>query len=280
MEFDEGYLYDRDTILNNLKRLNFRDREYLRRTIGGLAQDAAPITEPVTYTVGVGQDFELFHDAMLWATRQTTLDKGVITLSLSDGIHYVGGPDMFNQHSWAYYKIDHQIIVRGSAKENCTITMPPDDDGDMYPTVFMTSGGYFILRDITVDTALGGYPYAGNVSVAYSSNCYTKVERCVFKNTDMGFYTGYGGTGVVKDSILDNCAMGVETAGTNTSIHVRDTTIQNCAVGVNNSGAGSMIKLQNVTFINNTSDTSMPVNEIQYNGGYITNSTGALSFKA
>ena len=253
------------------------------------------ISTPVNKTVGVGKDFELFHDAMAWACSRQTINGAKITLTLDAGTHFVGTPDQFNFDVWTFYEVESRIAIKGATglKTDVIITLPPDDDGNNWPYMFdISPAGDLTLEDITIEGDAGGYPYPDN----YANFAVSGGRLSFFSSTVKGGWAGievytngyayiYTKAGV-GGTLIEGTDYGIYNVMGKILInsHTTDTTIQNCAVGIG-SVQGAMTQLSAysggaLALSGNTADYDHPVNEIQYDGSYITNNTAALSFKA
>lgn len=234
----------------------------------------------IVKTVGVGKDFESFHKAMTWACQQVTLNHGQIKLVLDAGTHYVGEPEDFNEDTWCFYTIANNIFIEGAGKATTFITLPSTDDGNNYPGIFWIGGGRFRIQGVTIDGTYGGYPYAKGVDAGFVYRADCAIISCNFSDLDAAFV---GGQITYNDScVIDDCALGVFISGNGIDITLNATTISNCdeAIGYFNSGRNGHISTKNTIFTTNTSDYPFTLNEIQYDGSFISNAAAALTLKA
>lgn len=245
-----------------------------------------PITDSYTAEVGVGKDFELFHDAMVWVMKQATTGNATITLILDDQTHYIGEPsDFLTWYFWTYYTVQSAVLIK-SASGNpalCKITMPATNDWDMWPGIFTaTGGGFLTLEKITIDPALGGYPYPNHVAAVVASNATARLSTAIVENAGSGAQAYNGGYFGIYNSTINACETGislnsgskcVDTSGSKVS------TISGNILGISCTN-GSVVTLNDsTTFSGNTTDTNIPINQIQYDGACIADTTAALSFK-
>lgn len=244
------------------------------------------ITSTVTKTVGAGKDFETLLAAMTWATAQITSHAGLIVLSLDDGIHEVGEPSDFNTTYWAYHVVANTLTIESASgvTANCSITLPSTDDGDQYPTLFTSvHKGSLLLKEVTIDPSLNGYPYSTSVGPVSINDGRLILSKSVIKNADYAVYAwGYGKV-EYQNTLIESCDVALS-AGLHSTIAViwggsPSAEIKNCTTGVSVTES-SVANVSNLTFTTNTADTSIPLNEIQYDGSYITNEQAALTLKA
>lgn len=238
-----------------------------------------------TKTVGIGKDFELLHDALRWAEGLTLGISGRLLFVLDDGVHTITRIGEVDANTNAYYNFSRSHITLRSASGShtaCILSIKSDSDIADYSPVIYIEGGVFSLEQISADLTSDGYVGGNLPSLVFASALgYTYING--------GTYTGwYSVTSMYHGSFLsaqsatiDNCNAAfiatnsrVET-GTGLSI-------------INSTGTGAISVVDGgitlmkapVTFSSNVSDTNIPLNEIQYNGSYISDNTAALSFKA
>jgi len=254
-----------------------------------------PITTLVTKTVAADgdpsgvNDFDDFHSAMKWVEKQTTTGSGTITLELNDGTHEVGEPDTLGTGLWgAYYTVSCLVTIISASSDPalCTITMPATDDGGgVWPVMFASGRGAVLsLAAITIDPSVNSYPYPEKVTVvtATQSSSVTLQDGAIVQNASRAVYMWDSASVLLMSCLIDSCARGVWAdlsskivtlpfAGTNTISNCTDTAI----TAVHSSTA----HIAGITFTGNASDTHSPINEIQYDGSYISDGAAALSFK-
>ena len=241
------------------------------------------ITETVTKTVGAGKDFETLHEALKWLETIRTIGPGYVYLSLDDGTHTLGGSGTFNEDEWSYYVLKGiQAGIGGASgdKTKVTITLDAYDDGDNWPSMFALYSCHMFIQDVTIDTALGGYPYAGNVDIimAYTQSS-VQCSRADLKNGLESVIPYSGSIANYYQCVVDNFDSGLYTWGGR--VKATQTTISNCDTALYvSTKEPSIITMDNCTLTANTADSNVPLHEIQYSGSYITNLTSALSFKA
>ncbi len=241
---------------------------------------AKVISSSSTKTVGIGKDFETLHLALRWLETVTCVGRGYVYLVLDDGIHLIGGENELDEAEWAYYTFSFAKIGIKSAsgnKDNCIISQDPYDDGDNWASLFSAYGSYVWFDKVTFDTSAGGYPYPNSTVLIWGylgTTIYS--SRCVFKNMNTVLYS----TSIVTEyySTFSDCGTAIETAKGKAD----GTNISQCAIGIKTDTGyqPSHIKLKDVVFDNNTSDTNIPLNEIQYDGSYITDDINPLTLKA
>lgn len=246
-------------------------------------EECYPITTTVTKTVGAGKDFETFHEAMVWACNTTIAGAGNIDLLLDDGTHVIP-MDALDEYWWAFYTFrNNNIGITGAShnKANCIITLEGVDDGDREPGIFQLLGtAHLWLAYITLDVGAGGYPYPESVGVAWCSEA-SKVS-IVHADIVCGspIWVGDIAIALVGSSILTGSQIGLETILGGT-IHISGPTeLKNFATGIKATLGGRVRQSAGVvTFTNCITDTNIPLNQIQYDGSYISNGAAALSFK-
>lgn len=239
------------------------------------------ITESTTKTVGEGKDFETLHLAFRWI-ENITQPGGFVILSIDDGVHVLGGEGEFDEDWWTYYAFNEKHLYIESAsgnKDNCIITLNSYDDDDNYPAIIQSQYCDIYFKNVTIDIAAAGYPYPINVDFGYFTMTTMQLIDVDFKNC-AGIYTQNQSYILGMRLTIDGCDKGIW--NTNSTFDLRSgITIQNCNEGIYVYRSGKCIADSgNITFTNNTADTNIPLNEIQYDGSYISDGTGALSFKA
>jgi len=243
---------------------------------------SVPVTEHITVTVGT--DFDTFAEAMTWAVNIPTEGSGIIDISLPAGTHLMPEPSAFDDWEWAYFKVTNNLLITGAAEATTFITMPDTDDGDNWPAMFSVVGGFLRMSEVTVDPSLGSYPYPENVAPGYGvRGGKIQCESCTFSSGNGAPYGGDAGYVFMYQCVIGDNATGLDVYGAG-SMLLQSCTIQNCTTaGIaipTGKGNGPQVNLHTVTFTNNTADTNVPINQIQYNGGRIANGEAALSFKA
>jgi hypothetical protein len=254
-------------------------------------EECYPITTKVTKTVGAGKDFETFHEAMLWATRVPTTGHGAINLRLDDGVH-VGKYADFDPFHYSFYNVKNWLVIESASgnRANCTITMEGATPSGMWLYFFGVSrGGHLTLYQVTLDISLDGKVGAmsEDIAVYADSNARFRAYDCVMK----AYRPVYIDVNSYGD--ISTCTL---TAGTATSgfavgafegsvVKVDALTILGGYQGLRCDTAARMFYggaggAGQVTFAGITNaNTSIPLNQIQYDGRYISTAVAALSFK-
>ena len=241
----------------------------------GDVEDITPITESVTKTVAADgdpagvMDFDTFHEAMLWVCASVAAG-GKIKLELEDGIHYTGGAS-----AWGISKLysmtgnDVTIASASGNRDDCTITVPADTPTGYIGLFSIKNGGSLYVSDITTDLTLGG---AADVSELGTFNAQyigtLDLYNVNMKNAGYApiecFYKSYV---FANSCTIDGAAYGVQVQGDG-YFYLYQCTISNA------SGQGVWISrayghVNSPTMTDNAEDYSIPLNEIQTDGSYI-----------
>lgn len=225
------------------------------------------ITEDTTKTVGAGKDFGTLVEAMAWVNTQTTKYPAKITLTLDDGTHeaadgvtlYITGVNLV-------------ITSAGGVAANCTINAFAAITGTR---MFTQNDGICEFLNITIDGATGGASNTGLYCKGGTMNVNSSTITNFMNGIDMA-----GRTAVVNlgQSILIDNGTGISVAsGAYSEAFFQ--TFESNTTGIVVSGGG-IVSYQISTFTTNTADVSIPINEIQYSGSYVTDNAAALAFKA
>lgn len=301
-----GNAEDSNIPLNEIQH----DGTYIDDGSGTVLKHKDNITEDTTFTVGSGKDFTTIDDALRYLVDTAEISPTVeVTLSVDDGTHELIFPD---GESYAYNLAGINIIIESASgtKSACVLTLPATFSGAGF--VFFIERGSLNLNDITFDGTLNGAT-ATLVWFLYYIKSTGSVGNVDIKNCREGLtaqnqsYVVVGG-GAGANNIFTNCSNNAIISTHNSMVLLENpVTIDACAYGlvsrfdstIQQSSAGNLTITNNttvalyakdsakvvtgsatVTLTGNTSDYYIPVNEIQYDGSYITNSASALSFKA
>ncbi len=239
------------------------------------------ITSTVVVTVGVDKDFTSLHEAIKSIEAHTFVGQGRVKLILDDGIHVLGGEGTFNEDSWSYYEFKFTNITIESASGNrtaCTITLDAYNDGDMYPTIFTVYNSWIIFNDVTFNPGYNGYSHYFHVTIA---DCYTGSSFVI----DNGFFVNFmniafwlNSSGRFNDSTFNSAGYAaIYNLGGKVDVDV--CSFVSCTTALHCAGS-SIINGTDMTFTNNTQNSNIPFNELQYDASFISDNTGPLSFKA
>ncbi len=239
------------------------------------------ISDTVTKTVGIDKDFSSLHEAIKWVESHAFIGQGRVILRLDDGIHILGGEGTFNEKSWSYYEFKFANMVIESVSGNrtaCTITLDAFNDGDMYPTIFTVYNSWITFNDVTFNPAFNGYPHYFHVTIA---DCYTGSAFVI----DNGFFVNFlnvafwlNSSGKFDDSTFNSAAYAA-IYNLGGKIDINTCSFVSCSTALHCNGS-SLINGTSMTFTNNTQNSNIPFNEMQYDASFITDNTGPLSFKA
>ena len=232
------------------------------------------IRTSITKTVGVGKDFPDINSAAEWihTIKQTA---GHITILLDDGVHIFTDTPIISFEQVRFMSfLNKQVSIKSSSgiPANCSISAS-GTLGGFFGGMFSATNSVVSIDNVTFDVTLGGLLSTQPLSAIVGTNSSIQMINCI-TNGGMGV-AAIGGSINVIDSVFDGCLIAVST---DTNASVVDTTISNSLMnGVTSNRA--RVVLDNVTFTANTADTNIPLNEIQYDGSYISTNDTALSFK-
>ena len=272
------------------------------------------ITTPVMKTVASATsadpsafDFSTLHDALRWVEKKQIFNAGTIALGLDDGMHYLGrqGPGEIDAASGSYYNFSNTNIalLSMSMSGNCVLTMDPYDDGDAGPKIISAFNSILQFVGLVINEDAGGYLYP--LQVAFVT-CY-KTTVSVSMAMINGFYEAFsldagsqlkasqltienidGAIRARNRSSIAATGMTIDGASSliygpilvdNSDIYISSGEIKNSLYGVYTQQGGKAV-LESVTLTNNTNDANIPLNEIQYNGAYVSTANAPLTLKA
>lgn len=241
-----------------------------------------PLTSNASVTVGT--DFDTFAEAMAWAIKMPTIAGATIIINLPAGTHLMPEPSELNTWDWTYFAVSNRLQIKGASMATTIITMPDTDDGDNYPSLFaISTGGFVYLTEVTIDPAAGSYPYPENIDCGWPYAAgRVFLYNVTIQNCASAFSASDLGSVAYTACVIDSQVKGLNIYGSGITT-MAGSTISNCTTGITiQSGVNlmSIVSLKNQTFTSNTTDTSVPINEIQYNGGYISDGSAAMTLKA
>lgn len=228
-------------------------------------------------------NFSTFHEAMKWVEKQSVSGLGYIELVLEDGIHEAGVPNVTNTMGYAIGNIKLSIVSASYDEDQCIISLPSGTDvGHNIPVIFVVgNGGNLKLDALTID------PKAQDTDNVNADNM-TAITvytggiadiACDIKNCDTGVFLASVAKAKIISSNISLCQDAIRCAYASEAT-ISSSDIFDCTTGIQFTDTTNKVMLTSVTFTTNTTDTSIPLNEIQYLGGYISDGTAALSFKA
>ena len=248
-------------------------------------EECYPIATAVTKTVGAGKDFELFHDAMMWVQSVPILGGGWVQLVLDNGIHVCEyDPLTFNPLMYSLYSVSGYVDIRAAneSKANCKITLAPDVPADLWPFVFSAvSGGNLQFLDVTLDAALGGCA-VGMTEITMLD--IDSQSRAYLYRSDVLAAAPLSVRGNAE--LTSSCVITAGASGTAVScwsggiVRLGNNNIVAGLVGLKAETSGRIVSGSGISFgVGVITPRNIPVNQIQYDGSYISNSAAALSFK-
>ncbi len=217
-------------------------------------------------------DFANLYEAISWIK---SISSGIVTLDLDDGIHYI------NKDEDIAYIINMNLIIKSisGVSANCIITIS-DFNRDISGFVYLLEirNSYCRLKSITVDGTAGGFiaPYLRVVFVDTTS---------VFSSWTTTIKNGYqinlNSNSYFSITTIDNITTGVQVSSPCFVDFGWGSVIQNCTeVGLDIRKTTARINIgfngDPTVFINNGQDTYVIINEVQLNGGYISDDTKPL----
>lgn len=240
-----------------------------------------PVSTEITKTVGVGKDFELFHDAMVWATSRYTVGAGQIILELAEATHEVGVN--------AEYLINCNLYIKSAAfdgKWTTKLTLPSTDGGNASPTTFTVgSGGDFKMRDIDFSVTLNSYPHAASVRAVHVVNggrCHLHSSNISYCKTAIEVDRGHVlSSGVGSDEEISYCTNGFIVNGMESTLLIEGGSSYLSIGAVTNElivTKGGRVMQADDGYSMLTAN--IPMNEIQYDGSYYMFAYQANTLKA
>lgn len=256
-----------------------------------------PHNSSYTYRVGAGGDIATFHEAMTWACNIPVTNGITITLELLDGDHVIGKPSTWKDPNTVYGIHGRTIRIYSDSGDPtlCKLSFPADDGGDVWPTVFVAShGAYFYFSKIGFDPSDNGYPYPTQVSLAsayYGSlvwlsspaiNGIYQVGKAA-ANSELVWRT------LLTDTVSNIGGLFFQISENSYGwVYVQTGSLTLNTVGkafVASNGCKMIIPSANMTLTSvttpyETNGTVATLRQIDYDGSFITDESGALSFKA
>jgi hypothetical protein len=268
------------------------------------------IDKDTEFTVGTGKDFTTLDDALRYLSDTATVSSNSsITLTLDDGTHEMVLP---SGESIAYDLTGLDLLIKSATgtKAACIITLP--NASAYIGFMLYVTKGTLELELVTIDGTYNGgsgilvwpvYGRNGSTVVIHDVDFKNVRDAVTVMNNSYCAVSGSPATTNTFTSISNNAI----TCHYNSTVYIeRPTTITNCGYGIISRWGSKVIQGDGVAFsITNTTTTALyarnhgiivvdnaaltltgngtdyyiPVNEIQYDGSYITNQTGSLSFK-
>ena len=266
-----------------------------------------PIPEDVTYTVAADgdpagvDDFDSLDLALTFLDSPSITTASKITFELNDGVHLM-------ESAYSFSNKRFELKSASSNKSLCTVSRTAGSSATEFIRMIDCVVNCY---SITFDCTVGGGADKSFSSILSCHSTNIEVASCDFKSSNFPIQLLKNSYAYVYTSTIDNCFYGIsaqfdsvcELVGTvtinacNYGIHAEATgkvfasyfaglnaniTVSNCTwVGINavHGGQVSLVSTIPPTLTGNTLDTNIPLNEIQYNGGYISDGTGPLSFK-
>lgn len=253
--------------------------------------------------VGVGKDFETLSEALRFA--ETYLGNS-LTILIPVGVHELKVDDEW----FGEFKLIGVAVsiegIGGAAQEDNTIITLSSDSRTGQAAVFNVQHSNIGFKYITFDGTAGGRAEDDEVNwfVVYGSNLHMSHVFILNGKVLINLFDGsvfisvssaFTGTNTARDVIAAQYGSeivldGVAVSGGRFTIYAtrggKLTTLTSLTVSdADNTGIwasrNTPVFLEGtITFTNNTADTNIPLNEIQYDGSFICNGTAALSFKA
>lgn len=239
-----------------------------------------PITTTITKTVGIGKDFTLFHDAMIWALTQSTTAAGKIILDLDPGTHLIGLDYFYVLNS---VKISIEGDIFGSIS-NIVLTPDPLSSTSSNDVFTVNNDGDLSLRAITFDDTIGGYGFTKVLSgIKINKGGFANIQSCdvvgwnKFVDVDNGIVEI--DTYIAGDTVIRDGNTALQISGYLARAYLGKSFAYNVnfisPIIVINS-AGIYISPGYVVF---NSTTNIPIGEIQYDGSFIIEDGIPLSHK-
>ncbi len=216
-------------------------------------------TKDVVKTVGVGKDFEKLHDALVFAE---TKQGHSVTLTLDDGTYTIGDGGVrageWASHGTLYIYRNMSLAITGKNRTKDGVKIILHADSRTNDAYFITSGfaASIELANMTLATSIGDISKTDQrwLFNIYSNSNDFKIANAKLQGW-MHTFSDYG-----TPAVLDNVEF-----------------VSN--VNAISATKGSRIILKTVTFIDNTKDTNIPLNEIQYDGSFISDGKAPLHHK-
>lgn len=231
----------------------------------------------VIKTVGIGKDFETLHEALVWC-EESNLSKSIVQLLLDDGVHVLGGERNFDPIAGSLYTLTNTYIqILGSSYDSSKVIITLDRDIVIpdYASIFILMAS-FTIGYVTVDFAYDGNTGASKASMLTQAIGKNNINLVMstFKNMKMPLNNGPVS---VQYCLIENCTYGLYSSVSKENTLI-NTEFKNCITALK-VAYGAQILAKTCTFTNNTTNYNIPLNQIQYDGSYISTGIAALTFK-
>lgn len=271
-------------------QINTAKQEFIAAdNVGG---GSVALTGSITRTIGTGQDHTTFQDFAAWVEANTFYNAKIKATVVAG--NYTVNESLFDWELPSMGIAEMFIEGIGNGHNECIITTGDNNvmtfrggRALVHKLRFISSGNYSnCLRfyDSSVDCLLiYGVEQAYGI---YAQRCSIEITNCNYSDS-----TGEGGYIIY----LRNCCIGsvdVVIDGVSqdpTGIRVSDGvmlrkvagSITNCGTAIRLTNELNQVVLaSSLTLTGNSSDFNIPINEIQYNGSYITWDNAPLTLKA
>lgn len=236
------------------------------------------ITEVLQVTVGIGGDIETLHEALQYAASIQTIGNGVLALILLPGTHILDPDNILDPFYGHHYSLQHiTMVITSVAGRDLTFVTIPEVFDEGYIFLMLNSTINFI--GVTFDGTLGGHVNGGSNQLMYGTY-QSLTEGCTFKNFDRTMISN----GVITfegNCIFEGNTEALRTGHGSKILLYQSPTFNNNDTALFADYAGQiMIKSDTtIVFSGNTTDTNIPMNEIQYDNSLISDSKSTLTFK-
>lgn len=267
-------------------------------------------TSNVTFTVGSDKDFTSFDACMRYLLDTAVIYPNVkVTLTLDDGVYEMNFVDG-QVHAYAVQGIHLVVQSASRVKANCILTYP--NGTSPLGFTFLGTNANIELKEVTLDGTYNGATTTNTWGLFCSSRSHVVLSESDIKNIANGMILNDKSYGVIGADIGSNCTftnISSNAVAARYGSHIqtgRDLVITNAAYAVQarwdsvvildhgystsitgssqyamyaREGGRVIYTEADMTLSGNTNDYYIPLNEIQYDGSLITNSSAALSFK-
>ena len=231
-------------------------------------------TAPVSYTVGTGKDFENINEVNAWLKTAKAVNADV-TFVLDDGVHKVYVDD---GHSLVIPRAARLVVIKSASgnKALCSLTIDGTSTYNGF-TAVVSNYGNLIVDKITIDPELDAYADGGNANgIICISNTGLKLLSCSILNGRINLNCNHGTHVECFNTVFDGAA--VLNIGVYDAVLKAGCQVNNGSIGiyVDTSIGIGQISIGDTTFSGNTTDTYIPLNEVQDDGSYIADGTGLI----
>lgn len=246
----------------------------------------APVTEITEFSVGPGKDFETLAKAFIWLQEVSFGVGGRVIFNLSDGIHLIEEIPGTTGYWTSYPIYNGHITFAGNWADRTAVTIaldPSVPDAELFMAFSVLNVDALLFNYITFDPGAAGHTTANEKMrwATVTRNAYVHFFDCIMDGGQRGIEMYLDSHLIIEKCEIKNFVQTAIYVEHNSTAYIWNvSTITGNGLGISCGAASRVIFNTDSSASGNTVDYSIPVNEIQYSGAYISTALAALSFKA